>query len=205
MDPISEPVLLGPLGYVATALALASACGLRTFLPLFVLSALGLFGLVPLASAGAWLASLPALVIFGVLMALELGADKLPGVDHTVDAVGFVLKPVAAMLVSIAAMRGSDPWVAGLLGAIAGGTAATVLGVAKGRLRLLSTAWTQGLGNVVLSIQEDGVALLVVILALLVPPLAFAALALAIVLLLGAEAVGRRTRWSQLSAQPTHL
>lgn len=200
MDIIIGAEWLGPAGFaVASGLALAATCGLRTFLPVLAVSLLGFVGLLPLSEATPWLASVPAVVVFGALAALELAADKVPGIDHHVDAVGFALKPVAAMLVAIGVMHGTEPWTAGLLGVAAGGTAATVLGVGKAKLRLLSTATTRGVGNIPLSVLEDGAAILCVGLAVVAPPVAAVVLGVLAAGMAAAGSFGRRARWAHLA------
>ncbi len=194
-------IALGPASFaVASGLALASTCGLRTFTPLLGVSLLGYLDVLPLSFATPWLGSLPAVAVFGSLAALEIGADKVPGVDHWVDGVGFALKPVAAMLVAIGVMHGTDPWLAGLLGMAAGGTAATVLGVAKAKLRLLSTVTTRGVGNIALSVVEDLLTAVAVALAVVAPGAAALGLGAVAMTLAAAGSWGRRARWAHVAS-----
>jgi uncharacterized membrane protein len=73
------------LGAAFCAAALGASCGLRIFLAPFVcalFAALGQFE----GGGGSW-ASSPLVVLAATLLLLaELGADKVDGVDHALDA-----------------------------------------------------------------------------------------------------------------------
>src|SRR4028119_1744513 len=103
-------------------LGLAASSGLNTFLPLLVLALaakMNLFG-VQLNGSFAWLASDVALGTLGVAAFAEIIADKVPTVDHALDAIGTVARPAAGALAAASVFHNSDPAMATLLGLIIG-------------------------------------------------------------------------------------
>lgn len=153
---------------IAAGASLAACCGLRAFLPPLVIGLAARFGVgdlvlgpgFELQGSFAWMASTPALVVFGSALALEVLADKLPWVDHALDALQTGVRPLSGALVVAASLTELDPLPAAVIGLLLGGSIAGGVHVAKAKTRLLSTAGTAGLGSPVLSLLEDGLALL---------------------------------------------
>jgi len=153
---------------LATGVGIAAVCGLRAFLPLLAVGLAARFGLLHLRPGLEWMASDPALWALGSAAALELIADKVPGLDHALDALGTVLRPAAAWVGTYAVLRDwGTPW-AQLLALIMGAGALAVHG-AKAHARLGSTTLSLGLANPIFSVVEDFVAFAVVAAALFVP------------------------------------
>lgn len=148
--------------------ALAAACGLRAFLPLLVLGVAARLGLLALHGSSSWLAGDLALVALGVATVLEILGDKIPVVDHALDAVGTVVRPVAAWIGAYALLSAwPTPW--GQLAAVVLGTSALVVHGLKAKVRLGSTAVTLGSANPLLSLVEDALSLLGAVCAVLAP------------------------------------
>lgn len=168
------PALLG--------LGLASATGLRTFLPLLMLALAARFEMfgVRLIDQMDWLVSWPAIAALGVATTAEFLGDKVPAVDHGLNVVGYVTRPVAGAIAAGSVFWAVDPAVAAVAGIIVGAPAALAFNAAQTGVRVGSTATTGGLGNPVVSLIEDVLAFFTVILAFLAPiviPLALIALA----------------------------
>lgn len=72
---------------LAPGIALASAVGLRVFVPLLVLSLAAYVGKVPLAPAFAWLGTAPAVPMLAVAAIVETTAYCLSRVDHLRDVI----------------------------------------------------------------------------------------------------------------------
>lgn len=159
------PVLLG--------LGLASATGLRTFLPLLMLALVARFGLfgVELNDQMAWLVDWPAIVALGCAAVIEFAGDKIPVVDHGLNVLGGFTRPVAGAVAAGSVFAGLDPTTAAVAGVIVGAPTAFAFNAAQGGARLASTATTGGLGNPVLSLFEDILAFATVLLAFLAPVL----------------------------------
>jgi len=151
-------------------LALASAAGLRAFLPLLVLGLMARFAHFPLNEHFAWLAGTPALVILSVATIVEILGDKFPVVDHALDTMQTFVRPVAgALMVAGTQSESLDPTTLGVLAIVLGSPLAAGIHVIKGGARLVSTATTAGLANPVISIAEDIFALTLSLLAIFVP------------------------------------
>lgn len=157
------PALLG--------LGLASATGLRTFLPLLMLALAARFGLfgIELNEQTAWLADWPAVAALAVAAVVEFAGDKIPVVDHGLNVLGAFTRPVAGAVAAGSVFAGLDPTTAAVAGVIVGAPTAFAFNAAQGGARLTSTATTGGIGNPLLSLIEDVLAFVTVILAFLAP------------------------------------
>jgi hypothetical protein len=154
---------------LAMGFALAACVGLRTFLPLLAAGLLARTGHLELGHSFGWMASTPALVVFGSALAFEVFADKIPGLDHALHSVEAFVKPVAATLPAASLFTNLDPLTATTLGLLGGGSIAGLVQLARGTTRLASSALSFGLANPVLSLADDGLALGGVALAFLLP------------------------------------
>lgn len=166
----NDAVLLA--SQLAMGFALAACVGLRTFLPLLAAGLLARTGHLELGHSFEWMASTPALVVFGSALAFEVFADKIPGLDHALHSVEAFVKPVAATILAASLFTNLDPVTATALGLIGGGSIAGLVQLARGTTRVASSALTFGLANPVLSVADDGLALGGVVLAFLLPFLA---------------------------------
>ena len=157
------PALLG--------LGLAASTGLRTFLPLLMLAVAARFELfgIELNQQMAWLGSTAAIATLGVATVLEFTGDKIPAVDHVLNAVGFVTRPLAAMVATYAVFSGVDPMIAAVAAVIIGAPTALAFNSAQGGARITSSATTGGLGNPVVSFIEDVLAFFTVLIAFIAP------------------------------------
>ncbi len=157
------PALLG--------LGLASATGLRTFLPLLMLALAARFGLfgIDLNDRMAWLADWPAISALAVAAVVEFIGDKVPVVDHALNVMGAFTRPIAGAVAAGSVFAGVDPMTAAIAGLIVGAPTAFAFNAAQGGARLTSTATTGGLGNPILSFIKDVLSFLMVVLAFLAP------------------------------------
>jgi uncharacterized membrane protein len=163
------PILLA----LVSGVAIAAACGLRAFLPLLLLGLAARFGLIHLRPGAEWMAGDTALWALGIAAVLEVVSDKVPVVDHALDAIGTLLRPAAAWLGSFAVLAGwGSPW-AQIAALVLGAGALAVHGL-KAKTRLGSTVATAGHANPVLSVLEDSGVLVLVAAAILVPLVALA-------------------------------
>ncbi len=185
------PALLG--------LGLASATGLRTFLPLLMLALAAKFELfgVRLIDQMDWLVSWPAIAALATATVAEFAGDKVPAVDHALNAVGYVTRPVAGAVAAGSVFWAVDPTTAAVAGIIVGAPAALAFNAAQTGARVGSTATTGGLGNPVVSLVEDVLAVLTVIVAFLAPivvPVLLIVLAIVVFRLARRLREGRATR-----------
>jgi len=156
------PALLG--------LGLASATGLRTFLPLLMLAVAARFGLfgIDLNDRMAWLSDWPAISALAIAAVVEFTGDKVPVVDHALNVIGAFTRPIAGAVAAGSVFAGVDPTTAAVAGVIVGAPAAFAFNAAQGGTRLASTATTGGIANPVLSLIEDMLSFVMVVLAVLV-------------------------------------
>ena len=184
---------------LAMGFGLAATVGLRTFLPLLAAGLLARFGYVDLGNSFEWMAKTPALIVFGSAVVFEILADKVPGLDHALHFVETFVKPVAGTLVAASLFTNLDHMTAVVLGLVGGGTIAGAVHVAKGTTRAASTVLTGGLGNPVLSIFDDVLAVGGIILAILAPIIAAL---IVIVVVIGVLRLITKRRRQVAEAQP---
>jgi hypothetical protein len=177
---------------IAAGVVLAAAAGLRAFVPLFAVGvASRTFGW-ELATEMQWLASNTALTCFGVASALEVAADKIPVVDHVLDAVHTIIGPIAGALAGLSVWLNFPPAVAMVLALIVGAPIAGGVHLFAATTRVKSSAVSGGTLNPVASTAEDGVTLAAIAVAIFAPLLAVALAVLLVVVL--ARFVARRIR-----------
>lgn len=162
---------------VALGIALAAATGFRTFLPMLIVSGAAYFGHLQLAHTFAWLGTPPALIMLSVATGAEVLAYYIPGLDNLLDALATPAALIAGTIVSAAVMTDVPPMVRWTAAIVAGGGIATLTRGVSGLLRVHSTVATGGLGNPVISTAE-------LVLAILIPVLAFVAPVVAIALVI---------------------
>ena len=155
-----------------TGLGLAVAAGLNAYIPLMVAGLLVRFDVVSFGDPYDILGSTPALIIIGVLLAIELLADKIPAVDSVNDAVQTFIRPASGAVLFAAAASGADWQWAQALAVIVG--LLTALGVhsTKAAARPVINVSTAGVGGPVASVVEDGFSLGLALAALLAPLIA---------------------------------
>jgi hypothetical protein len=184
---------------LATGVVLAASAGLRAFLPVFAAALAVRFAGVPVPEYLSWIASPATLLIFGVATVLEILGDKIPAVDHVLDAIQAFTKPLLAALAATPFVFQFAPEHAAAIGLAVGVPLALGVHAAKATVRAGSTATTAGLGNPVISVAEDAAVIIAVILAFVVPLLAL----LVTVLLLMALVRTARRVWNRRMAART--
>ena len=173
--------------------SLAAACGLRAFLPLFVIGLGVRAGLLTMSDGFEWMGSYPALICFGFATLLEILADKIPAVDHVLDAGGVFVRPLAGAVAASCLIKGFDPMMTVVIGIIVGSSVAGVVHTLKGSLRLLSTATTGGIANPVISVIEDAAATVTSVISIFLPYLVAGVVILALFIAANRMASRRRS------------
>ena len=169
-------------------MALAAASGLRAFLPLLAVGLGARFFHVQLQPALRWLTGDLSLMALGSATAIEILGDKIPAVDHALDAVATVVRPVTAAIAAYGILvHWPTPW-AQILAVLLGGSALAIH-AAKANTRVGSSIFTLGLANPLLSVVEDVMSFTFIAIAFLAPVL-IALLMLLVFLWIG----GRRRR-----------
>ena len=142
------------------ALGTSFASGLNLYATIVVLGLLQRFHVVSLPSSLEFVAHPVVLGVAAALYVIEFVADKVPYVDSVWDAVHTFIRPPAAGVLAYAAFANvPEAWrlAAGLL---AGGVALTSHGT-KATARVAANASPEPFSNSLLSLGEDGLAVLV--------------------------------------------
>lgn len=164
---------MSAIANLLSAFGLSTAAGLNAYLPLLVVGLLGRYtNLIHLSQPFDALSHPIVLLIVAVLALLDFVGDKIPAVDHALHAVGLVVAPIAGAILFMAT-SGGDGSVNPLLAAISGVIIAGGTHSARATARPLATVSTAGIANPIISFFEDVVSLVLSLLAILVPALAF--------------------------------
>jgi len=145
------------LAALAAAIGLAACAGMRAAFPLLAIGVAGRLLDWPVAASLAWLASNPALAIFGGAALTEIVVDKLPATHRVFDATETVLAPVAGYLAALGAIAGLripyllDVALALVIGLGVGGG----IHILAASARIASRRTPGGLGKPFLSVAED--------------------------------------------------
>ena len=141
-------------GSLLAAFGLSGAAGLNAWIPLLVVGLLSRAGQLELADGYEWLASTPALVVLGVLFALDFVGDKVPPVDSLLHAAGTIVHPASGAIVFAAPTELPTDVPSILLFALGASVAGSLHGT-RATIRPVSTTLTAGAGNPLLSLAED--------------------------------------------------
>ncbi|MEE6272477.1 DUF4126 domain-containing protein [Georgenia wangjunii] len=176
-----------------TGSGMALAAGLNAFIPLLGIGLLSRFtDLLTLPAGWQWIESTPALIILGVLLVVEVVADKIPAIDSVNDLLQTAVRPASGGIVFAAGSSSqtaavTDPatllqdwqWVPVALGVLLALTTHTT----KALSRPVIDASTMGVGAPVTSTAEDASSVGLVLAAVLAPVLVGVAIVVVAVLL----------------------
>jgi hypothetical protein len=76
----------------------AIPCGIKPYLPLVVISVVGLGGKLPLSAPYDFLGTVGALVVLAVLVGIDIFADKFPQVEKLYIYANYVIRPLAGAI-----------------------------------------------------------------------------------------------------------
>ncbi len=160
-------VLLG----IFSAFGLSASAGLNAYIPLLVVGVVAHYfpNMLTLNSPWNTLANPWILILLGILVIVEMLADKVPAVNHVNDLIQTVVRPAAgaiAFAASAKVVTNMSPVLALACGLLVAGSVHVVKSAA---VRPMVTATTGGAGNVPVSIAEDIISTVVSILAIVIP------------------------------------
>jgi hypothetical protein len=170
-----------------TGLGLATAAGLNAYIPLLALGLLSRFtDLITLPHGWAWLENGWVMTIVAVLLLVEVVADKIPALDSINDTIQTFVRPTAGGIVfgsgtaaqtpavtDPGAFAQSGQWIPIAIGVVT----ALVVSLTKSTVRPAANVATAGVAAPVLSTIEDGVSVVLVFLAILIPVVVLVVLA----------------------------
>lgn len=173
-----------------SGLGLSASAGLNAAIPLLLIGLLGRFTeVVTLPAAWRWLEDPGVLVVLGVLLAVEVVADKVPTLDHINDAVQTLIRPTSGGL-AFGATVGETTTITDPRAFLASGAwrpvatglvIALVVHLSKAGFRAMVNVGTAGLGAPVVSTAEDIAAVSLSLTAILLPLLVVLVLPLLVV------------------------
>jgi uncharacterized membrane protein len=186
---------------VLTGAGLATAAGLNAYIPLLVVGLSARFlDWVQLPPAWAWLSNEWVMGIIGVLLVLEIIADKIPAVDSVNDIIQTIVRPTAGGILfgtgttsetvavtDPASFFASNQWVPVAIGVLLSLT----VHVGKTMARPAANAASFGIAAPVLSTVEDGISVVLTVFAILLPILVILGI---IGVVVGGVALARRAR-----------
>jgi hypothetical protein len=155
---------------IFSAFGLSASAGLNAYIPLLAIGVIDHYtDLITLQKPWDTLSNPWILILLGILLIIEMLADKIPAVNHINDGIQTVVRPAAgaiAFAASANVITNVHPVFALACGLFVAGS----VHVAKaGIVRPVVTATTGGTANVPVSIAEDITSTVVSVLAILVP------------------------------------
>ena len=157
---------------IFSAFGLSASAGLNAYIPLLVVGVVAHYtDLIELAPPFDTLANPWILILLGILLIIEMLADKLPAVNHINDLVQTFIRPVAGAIAFAAGtnvIQGISPVVALACGLLVAGGVHLAKSAA---VRPLVTVSTAGAGNTPVSVAEDVASTAVSVASVLMPVL----------------------------------
>ena len=170
---------------MAIAAGLGWASGLRLYAVVFLTGMAGTLGWVDLPTGLKLLQSPLMLGASGLMLFVEFFADKIPGVDSLWDVIHTVVRiPAGAALA--ASVFGADQASWAMAAALMGGTLAATSHVAKATTRAAVNTSPEPFSNIAMSLLGDSVVPVGLWLSWEHPTVFFVALAVALVVMIGA-------------------
>lgn len=155
---------------ILSAFGLSASAGLNAYIPLLVIGSMAHYtDLIKLSSPWDTLANPWILILLGVLVIIEMLADKIPAINHINDLIQTIVRPTAGAIVFAASARvltNLHPVLALGCGLLIAGSVHVVKSAA---VRPAVTATTGGTANIPVSIAEDILAMVTSLLAVLLP------------------------------------
>ncbi|MBC7877161.1 MAG: DUF4126 domain-containing protein [Anaerolineales bacterium] len=156
---------------IFSAFGLSASAGLNAYIPLLVVGTIAHYfpNTLTLSQPFDLIANPWILILLGVLVVIEMVADKVPAVNHVNDLIQTVVRPAAgaiAFAASAKVVTDINPVLALACGLLMAGSVHVVKSAA---VRPAVTATTAGAGNIPVSIAEDIVAFVASVFAILLP------------------------------------
>jgi hypothetical protein len=170
---------------IMAAFGLSASAGLNAYIPLLVVGVIAHYSnLIHLNPPYDILANPWVLIVVGVLLIIEMLADKIPAVNHINDILQTGIRPAAGAIIFAASahvITNVHPVVAILCGLLMAGSVHLVKAAA---VRPAVTAATAGTGNIPVSIAEDVTATVLSVLSVVVPVLVAVILVILVALII---------------------
>ena len=153
-----------------SAFGLSASAGLNAYIPLLVIGTTAHYtDLIKLDAPYDTLSNPWILILLGILVIIEMLADKIPAVNHINDLIQTIIRPAAGAIVFAASaqvINDIHPVLALGCGLMVAGSVHVVKSAA---IRPAVTATTGGTANIPVSIAEDLLAITTSILSIIIP------------------------------------
>lgn len=130
-------------------------------------------GHLTLSEELSWVSSYPAIISLSAASLLEISAYLIPLLDNLLDLIAGPAAVVAGTLITASFVTDMSPFMKWSLAVIAGGGAAGSVQALTTTARTTSTAMTAGLANILVTMVETGTSLVLSILSVNFPVIAF--------------------------------
>lgn len=154
-------------------IGLSAACGFRIIIPFLGLSIAAANGWIALVPEFQWIGTDAAFWAFATAAVLEIGAYYIPWMDNLLDAVATPLAVVAGIILTASILTGMSPFFKWTIALIAGGSIAGTIQTGTALTRGMSTVSTGGTANILLATAELVGSVVMTVLSLVLPVLAF--------------------------------
>ena len=155
---------------IFSAFGLSASAGLNAYIPLMIIGLLGHYtNWITLQKPWDTLSNPWILILLGILLIIEMLADKVPVINHINDIIQTFVRPAAGAIAFAASsnlITNIHPVLALACGLLVAGT---VHAAKAGVIRPVVTATTGGTANVPVSVAEDVTSTVVSVLAIAVP------------------------------------
>lgn len=166
---------------IAVGIGLSAACGFRIFVPLLIMNLAVLSGQIQLPAGFAWIGSIYATIAFASATFIEVLGYYIPGVDHILDIIATPAAVIAGTITTASMSMQISPFLKWTLALIAGGGIAGLVQGSTVALRAKSSVTTAGTGNVIVATLELIGAVIIAVMAILLPLVCLAMILLFIV------------------------
>lgn len=154
---------------ILLGICLSAAAGFRIFVPFFILSVTSYFGWIDNVSSELWLNSYSLMIGFGFASVLEIAGYFNPWMDNMLDLISTPFSFIAGTTLMLSVLPNSRPVLKWIIALICGGVTALNIRLVSLKARALSSYFSTGLGNKVVSTIEVTSSIVVSILALYFP------------------------------------
>ncbi|MEO8209026.1 MAG: DUF4126 domain-containing protein [bacterium] len=154
---------------ILIGICLSAASGFRIFVPFLVLSMASFIGGIDFGVSASWLNSVNILIGLGFASVLEITGYYNPWMDNMLDLISTPLSFFAGTTIILTVLPDSNPILKWIIALICGGVTALNIRLLSLKARALSSYFTTGIGNSVVTTIETISSFVVSILALYLP------------------------------------
>ncbi|SEL94153.1 protein of unknown function [Syntrophus gentianae] len=154
---------------IMIGVGLSAACGFRVFVPLLVMNLAILSGHLHPSPEFAWIGTPYATLAFTTATVAEIVGYYIPWFDSILDAIATPAAVIAGTVTTVSMVTDLSPFLKWTLAIIAGGGIAGLVQGSTVALRLKSSLATAGAGNPWIATLELAGAIIIAILAIVVP------------------------------------